>query len=258
LLTDIMVSSLRVCLAGLVLVTGALLSGCASLPMNDTVIVSAALPDEEDAALTELMTVMRNDLTRATTRTRERDSLAAPRLANLPAPGTATTPTPRDVTRFFRPIGALPIPVVGLSSRDLDDNFGHPRDGGRRRHRGIDIFAPRGREIVSVADGYVSFVGTQPKGGLCVWVVNEDGYSFYYAHLDSFAPGLAEGMEIRRGDLLGYVGNTGNARGTSPHLHFAVLKDDEALNPYPLLTLPTQRAEPILGGGFTAAGGMNR
>lgn len=146
---------------------------------------------------------------------------------------------------------SLQMPVVGVRPHDLDDNFGHPRDGGRRSHRGIDIFAPHGSKIVAVADGMISYIGEQPKGGRCLWLMSNSGLSFYYAHLDRWVAGLYEGMRVHKGDLIGYVGNTGNAKNTPPHLHFQVADRGGVLNPYPILQGSIAgRAAPILQGGF--------
>ena len=88
----------------------------------------------------------------------------------------------------------------------------------------------------------ISYLGEQPKGGNCLWLTTENGASFYYAHLDRWAPGLYEGMEVRSGELLGYVGNTGNAKYTPSHLHFGVNENDEMVNPYPILSRADRRA----------------
>jgi murein DD-endopeptidase MepM/ murein hydrolase activator NlpD len=143
------------------------------------------------------------------------------------------------------------MPVVGVKPRDLYNSWGAARDGGRRKHKGIDIFAPKGTAIVAVASGVITYIGEQPKGGNCLWLSTDDGASFYYAHLDRWASGLYEGMEVRSGDLLGYVGNTGNAKSTPPHLHFAVNDNDEMVNPYPILTRASvvQRARVALDSG---------
>ena len=87
-----------------------------------------------------------------------------------------------------------------------------------------------------MADGIVSYIGDQKLGGHCIWLTTENGASFYYAHLDRWAPGLYEGMEVQAGDLVGFVGNTGNAKYTPSHLHFSVNESDEMVNPFPLLT----------------------
>lgn len=202
---------------------------------------AAARPEltiEEE--LGQLMAQMRHDLTRFLEREKER-------IGRMTSRDNAANAQQR------RHLGSIDngsllgsvdiqIPVVGVSTRQLRDSWGEPRDGGRRSHKGIDIFAPRGTELVAVANGYISYIGTQPKGGRCVWLVTDAGYSFYYAHLDRWAPGIYEGMQVRRGDLLGYVGNTGNAANSPPHLHFGVVDNDTTVNPYHLL----KNAEPTL------------
>ncbi|MCU1244127.1 MAG: family metallopeptidase, partial [Acidobacteria bacterium] len=156
---------------------------------------------------------------------------------------------------LFTPLNGrgLMMPVVGVRPGDLDDSWHAPRDGGVRQHTGIDIFAPRGTAVVAVADGIITYIGDQPKGGHCFWLTTENGSSFYYAHLDRWAPGMYEGMEVQTGDLLGFVGNTGNAIHTPSHLHFAINQNDEMVNPYPLLrgaTIVRQARNHVqLGGG---------
>ncbi|MGZ4809851.1 MAG: M23 family metallopeptidase [Thermoanaerobaculia bacterium] len=155
---------------------------------------------------------------------------------------------------LFAPLSSLRMPVVGVKPLDLDDSWGAPRDGGSRTHKGIDIFARRGTQIIAVSDGIISYIGDQPKGGHCLWLTTENGASFYYAHLDRWAPGIYEGMEVESGDLLGFVGNTGNAITTPPHLHFAVNQNDEMVNPYPILeravTVQQAHVHVELSGGF--------
>ena len=140
------------------------------------------------------------------------------------------------------PAGLL-IPVEGVASEDLRDNFHDAR--GKRVHRALDIMAPRGTAVVAAGDGRVAKVYRHPLGGLCVYQYDaKEEHVFYYAHLDGYAKGLAAGSMLRRGDPIGYVGTTGNASPTAPHLHFAVIKlgpgkrwfRGEAVNPYPLLT----------------------
>lgn len=157
----------------------------------------------------------------------------------------------RRSLRIGSTLASLRMPVAGVEPYDLQDNFGFDRDGGKRKHRGIDIFAPRGAQVVASASGIITYIGEQRLGGRCLWVTSGDGTSFYYAHLDRWAPGLKQGMRIRKGDLLGYVGTTGNAINTPPHLHFQIVSNDEALNPYPhLLRSTTGHATPVLSGGF--------
>lgn len=146
------------------------------------------------------------------------------------------------------------MPVVGIRPSDIDDSWHAPRDGGRRLHKGIDIFARRGTAVVAVADGIISFIGTQPKGGQSIWLTTESGTSFYYAHLDRWAPGIYEGMEVQAGDLLGFVGNSGNAKRTPAHLHFAINHNDEMVNPFPILSraamVARARVHVEIGGGI--------
>jgi peptidoglycan LD-endopeptidase LytH len=212
-------------------------------------------PQTDDQDFSELIAQLRSDLNRHNGRQVEK----TPALT-----ATAATKKERDkefanrAKALFAPLhgAGLYMPVVGVQPRELYNSWGDARDGGRRRHKGIDIFAPKGTGVVAVADGIVSYIGEQPKGGLCLWLSTEDGTSFYYAHLDRWAPGLFEGMEVRSGDLLGYVGNTGNAKTTPPHLHFGVNDDDEMVNPYPILTKanPVKRARVALEGGGAALG----
>jgi peptidoglycan LD-endopeptidase LytH len=210
--------------------------GCATATPSATPGVRV---DDLDAISSELQ----RDLARASAR-----SLPG-RSVTMPASAGQALPT-RDAV-----LSSIVIPVANLTPRDLYDSWGAPRDGGKRKHRGIDIFAPRGTEILAVADGVVSYIGEQPLGGRCVWLATEQGVSFYYAHLDRWAPGLYEGMPVRQGHVLGYVGNTGNAISTPPHLHFSVVEGDESINPYPLLKGAGQiRPRPVLAGGFTAGG----
>src|SRR5205814_2987352 len=220
------------------------LNGCASMPFAPTPQpqATASLTAADDDDWTQLNAQLRNDLSRYTSR----EIVRKPTIA----PSTATK-SARDhelATRaqaLFAPLNGtqLRMPVVGVTSRNLDDSWHAPRDGGRV-HKGIDIFAPRGTEVVAVADGIVSYIGDQRLGGHCIWLTTENGASFYYAHLDRWASGLYEGMEVQSGDLIGYVGNTGNAAHTPSHLHFAVNQSDEMVNPYPLLlhAVPVQQA----------------
>jgi murein DD-endopeptidase MepM/ murein hydrolase activator NlpD len=126
---------------------------------------------------------------------------------------------------------ALPFPVSGR--RDgVASFFGAPRDAGTRHHEGVDIFAPRMTPVVAVADGLAT-PRENHLGGHTVWL-STPGVSYYYAHLERAAVG--DGERVRRGDVLGYVGNTGNAITTDPHLHFGVYRWGRgAVDPFPLL-----------------------
>ena len=223
-----------------------------------TVVVASTpppAPQVEDDDFTDLIAQLRGDLSRLNARQAEKSPVH---------PATAETKKERDrqfaarANALFAPLNGsgLQMPVVGIVPANLSNSWGDARDGGRRRHKGIDIFAPKGTAVVAVADGIISYIGEQPKGGLCLWLATEAGQSFYYAHLDRWASGLYEGMEVRSGDLLGYVGNTGNARTTPPHLHFGVNDNDEMVNPYPILTkaLPVKRARVAVESAGAALG----
>jgi peptidoglycan LD-endopeptidase LytH len=138
----------------------------------------------------------------------------------------------------------LLIPVEGIARKQLRDNFDETR-GGTRRHEALDIMAPRGTPVYAVDDGRVAKLFKSAAGGLTIYQFDPSGdYAYYYAHLDSYAKGLAEGRTVKRGDVVGYVGSTGNAPAHAPHLHFTIFRlgpdrkwwKGNAVNPYPYLT----------------------
>jgi murein DD-endopeptidase MepM/ murein hydrolase activator NlpD len=121
---------------------------------------------------------------------------------------------------------SLLVPVRGLDSDDLVESFTDAR-GSSRRHEAIDILAPRGTEVLAVEDGAVAKMFTSDAGGLTLYQFDpSQTFVYYYAHLDSYAPGVKEGMMLRKGDVVGTVGTTGNAPKNTPHLHFAIAKLD--------------------------------
>lgn len=128
----------------------------------------------------------------------------------------------------------LAMPVQDVAKDQITNTWHAPRDVGRL-HEGQDIFAPRGTSIFSATEGYVARIGNNSLGGQTVSVIGAGGRVYYYAHLDSYAPRLAEGDYVTTQTLLGYVGTTGNAAGTPPHLHFGVYAPGGALNPLPLI-----------------------
>ena len=121
----------------------------------------------------------------------------------------------------MRLVASLEFPVQEHDVTDIQSAFGAPRDAGRRSHHGVDIFAPRGTPALATSRAYVRRVSEQRLGGNVVWLHDrERDLSLYYAHLDSQA--VVEGSWVGPGDVVGYVGNSGNARTTPPHLHFAI------------------------------------
>jgi peptidoglycan LD-endopeptidase LytH len=129
----------------------------------------------------------------------------------------------------------LRVPVKGVRAVQVKDSWHAPRSGGRL-HEGQDIFARRGTPVYSATEGYVVRVGESALGGLTVFVHGAGGRWYYYAHLDSHAPGLKVGDYVTPDTLLGHVGNTGNAVSTPPHLHFGVYTAAGAIDSLPLLT----------------------
>lgn len=139
----------------------------------------------------------------------------------------------------------LAFPVQPGTDRDIQSGFGAPRDAGARRHHGIDIFARRGTPVVAASPGTVNRVNETSIGGKVVWLRDVFGNSLYYAHLDSQA--VSSGMRVKVGDTLGFVGNTGNARTTPPHLHFGVYRRGEGpVDPYWFVARPRGSIPPLV------------
>jgi murein DD-endopeptidase MepM/ murein hydrolase activator NlpD len=148
--------------------------------------------------------------------------VTSPPVADLPpAPRPSAPNPPDDADRLTMPALHLAMPIAGIDPAKLQDDFNEIRDGGK--HDALDILSPRGTPVLAVAEGNVRKLFTSKKGGLTVYQFDDsETYSFYYAHLDRYAPGLKENTLLRKGDVLGYVGSTGNAPANAPHLHFAV------------------------------------
>lgn len=166
-------------------------------------------------------------------------------------PGEGDEPTPVATTGAAaneEAVGSLrerdlAMPVDGVDADDLRDTFADARGSGRM-HEAIDIMADRGTPVRAVEDGVIEKLFTSDAGGLTIYQFDATStYTYYYAHLDAYAHGLHEGQQVRRGDLIGYVGSTGNASPAAPHLHFAIFRltperqwwKGEPINPYPVL-----------------------
>jgi len=148
-------------------------------------------------------------------------------LTSMPYAGTATV-------AGALPAGDYVFPVVG-GARFTNDWLA-PRAGGRY-HQGIDLFADTGTPLVAVADGTLFNVGYNGLGGWRLWVRDRSGNTFYYAHLSAYTATSTEGASVARGDVIGYVGNTGDAVGTPPHVHFEVHPGGGGpVPPYPIVT----------------------
>ena len=154
---------------------------------------------------------------------------------------TAARANARDAEVQFKAFEAgSQIFVTGMrfpvgNPHDFIDSFGFPRSGGRS-HQGADIFAPAGTDLFAVERGVITNMGTNSLGGIKLWLYGESGTTYYYAHLRGYAPGIHDGMVVDAGTVVGYVGNTGNARTTPSHLHFEIHPNNgPAVNPAPLL-----------------------
>jgi peptidoglycan LD-endopeptidase LytH len=159
---------------------------------------------------------------------------------NKPAEAAAvdTSGFPRD----------LRSPVQDVSADDIQDTFSESR-GSDRKHEATDILAPRGTPVLAADDGTIKKLFLSKAGGITLYQFDPtEQYSYYYAHLDRYADGIREGMPVKQGDVIGYVGSTGNAPANTPHLHFGIFKLGEErrwsegtpINPYPILIRKVQ------------------
>ena len=128
------------------------------------------------------------------------------------------------------------VPVAGIEASSLRSMFDEVRGGGTRRHEALDILAPRGTPVVAAVSGRIAKLFSSAAGGLTIYQFDlDERFCYYYAHLEAYAPNLNEGETVHRGQIIGYVGTTGNARGTPPHLHLGVYTSAGAVDPLPLL-----------------------
>jgi len=133
-----------------------------------------------------------------------------------------------------QPDTKLAMPLENVAKNGIADTWQAPRGDGRH-HEGQDIFAPRGTPILSATSGYIYKIGENNLGGQTVSVISKGGRVYYYAHLDSYARNIHVGDRVSTRSVLGYVGTTGNAQGTPPHLHFGIYTWTGPINPLPLL-----------------------
>jgi murein DD-endopeptidase MepM/ murein hydrolase activator NlpD len=150
-------------------------------------------------------------------------------------------PWDQDYTILFT--HHLVMPVQGAKASEIQDTFSDARSGGRV-HEATDILAPRNTPVFAMDDGVIRKLFTSVKGGLTIYQFDpSETYCFYYAHLDHYASGIKENMPVRRGQLIGYVGTTGDAPPETPHLHLEITRlgadkhwwQGTDINPYPLL-----------------------
>ena len=177
---------------------------------------------------------------------REPELSAIETAASKPATAPPLTPAATAVTTSDAAVpveNQLLIPVAGIHAGALKDTFNDAR-GSERGHEAIDILAPSGTQVFAVADGKVTKLFTSKPGGLTVYQFDtSEKFAYYYAHLDRYATDVKEGMTLKCGDLIGYVGSSGNADPKTPHLHFAIFAlgpekqwwEGTPINPFPLL-----------------------
>lgn len=197
--------------------------------------------EEEERRRREAEEAARLAAATSTTSTSAPATTAAP--SDAPAETTTTTSAPADTTPTTSPpttapppapTGGQACPVAGPVS--FIDTWGAPRSGGRG-HQGVDMMAARGTPVAAIFDGTISKTGSgSALGGITIWMRSNAGDSFYYAHLDSIAAGIASGTSVVAGQVIGAVGSTGNASPSYPHLHFEYHPGGGgAVNPYPLV-----------------------
>jgi len=150
----------------------------------------------------------------------------------------------RRANPFIRPSASLVIPVAGVAPTAITDSWGDAREGGTRAHHGTDIMAPGGTPVLAAADGTVEKLFDSRLGGTTLYVRSPDRRMiYYYAHLSRYVDGIGEGAVVRAGQLIAYVGDTGDAGPGNTHLHFGVQRmragegwwQGQDINPYPLL-----------------------
>ncbi len=159
--------------------------------------------------------------------------------------------SPFNIKIYTQPM--FSFPVSGYKNKNIQSFWGASRDAGKRNHEGVDIFAKRGTPVVAITDGFVSYVGERGLGGKQVWQRSGLlGKSLYYAHLDSIA--VKPNSRVKVGDTLGFIGNSGNARTTSPHLHFGIYTRGGAIDPLPFIKtsdIPDSRSMSVVENGQT-------
>src|SRR5215218_233595 len=164
--------------------------------------------------------------------------------AATPAPRASKVPAAPAVPTPLLAKGALIVPVQGIEPSALRNTYDEQRGGGSRAHEALDIPAQRGTPVLSATGGRVLKLFDSKAGGKMVYAADSsERFILMYAHLDSYANGLAEGQPLRRGQVIGAVGTSGNAPPTVPHLHFAIARSNDVktwwkgapVNPYPLL-----------------------
>jgi peptidoglycan LD-endopeptidase LytH len=158
---------------------------------------------------------------------------------------TAPKPVHKTEAKLAEVPKLLFMPVKGVTQKQIANNFGDYRNGGRT-HKGIDIFAPSGRELIATTSGYIERTSSK-LGGNSIYLRGDNGLTYYYAHLSRYHPKAKSGDRVDGGMVIGYVGNTGNARSTPAHLHFEIRRQGVPFNPYSTLRDPDLVVTPLDG-----------
>ena len=211
----------------------ALVAGCRVLPDGEQEVVDTAA-GSSDTQTIELSSVPPPE--------REAmDTLVALDTGDSLRRDTTAPPVPRQ-DELSALAAVLTIPVAGVKKEELLDTFNEMR--GTRRHEALDIPAPRGTPVLAATDGRLLRLYTSQRGGLMIYTTDaRERFILMYAHLDSYADGVSDGAALRRGQVIGYVGTTGNAPPNVPHLHFAIARSTDVsrwwegtpVDPLPLL-----------------------
>ena len=197
---------------------------------------AAALQSDSAHSITEIDTTIAVDSDGAPATT--------PASPGAPTPGASTRAATPALPAPLLAKGTLLVPVQGIEPSALRNTYDEQRGGGTRTHEALDIPAGRGTPVLSATGGRVLKLFNSKAGGQMVYAADSsERFILMYAHLDSYAPGLAEGQPLRRGQVIGTVGTTGNAPPSVPHLHFAIARSNDVkqwwkgvpVNPYPLL-----------------------
>jgi murein DD-endopeptidase MepM/ murein hydrolase activator NlpD len=219
---------MRIALRWLVILSGAASLGC-------KVVIEHASDSARDTTRVDTTIVL------SATRPAPESTSLIPRTSSSPGEITDSVAQSSDLATLA---AELIIPVPGVQPSELRDTFNEPRGGGSRRHEALDILAPRGTPVLSASAGRVLKLHDSKDGGLMVYAADaSDRFVLMYGHLDHYANGLTDGAPLRQGQLIGYVGTTGDAPANTPHLHFAIAhpKDvklwwtGDAIDPRPLL-----------------------
>jgi len=162
-----------------------------------------------------------------------------------PAPAAATAAGAFDERTYLR-LRMLMVPVAGVRPEQVHDSYAEARSGGRVHHA-VDILAPRGTAVLAADEGRVLRLRRNTLGGITIYAVDPaDRYVYYYAHLERYASALTEGAVVAKGQVIGYVGTTGDAPANTPHLHFQIMRrpnaarwwDGDPVDPTPYFALP--------------------